>query len=58
MQDQEKRENQKEQTKILLDGFGLSPAEKRALLIETMQDINVINPKIIEEVKNNVRTGN
>lgn len=58
MQEQQKREDQKELTKILLEGFGLSPAEKRALLIEVMQDINLIQTKVIEEVETNVRTIN
>ena len=47
----EKRDHHKFLIKIMLNGLGLSSAEKRALLIEVMQDLGLTHVKVIEEIR-------
>lgn len=46
-----KIEHQKFLIKVMLNGLGLSQEEKRAFLIDVMKDLNLIDIKVIKEVR-------
>ncbi len=48
---QEKRVHQKFLIKIMINNLGFSQEEKRAFLLEVMQELNLTQPKIIEEAR-------